>query len=229
MATSAQSSASDTAAAKANTGPARPPPPKLSADDFRIYNRLAVLMDSYHNHLRETWNMLHTACSTSSRPPGTSIRAFLMHGLHLCRALTTHHTIEEQHVFPSLAERMPIFKPNDTLVQQHEQIHAGLDKFEAYLSACLDGEQELRMDAMKAIMDSFAQVLWTHLDLEVKMLGAENMRQYWTKDEILAMNCIHQHWTKDSIHQHWTKDSIHQYWTKDSIHQYWTKDSIHQY
>jgi hypothetical protein len=30
--------------------------------------------------------------------------------------------------------------------------------------------------------------LWEHLDLEVKMLGAENMRRYWSKDEIMSMN-----------------------------------------
>ncbi|RMZ89683.1 hypothetical protein DV736_g3082, partial [Chaetothyriales sp. CBS 134916] len=146
------------------------------------------MMDRYHNHFRETWNMLYKACSTSTRPDGTSIRAFLMHGLHLCQALTTHHTIEEQHIFPRLAMRMPIFKPNETLIQQHEQIHQGLDKLEAYLTACLYGEKDLRLDAMKAIMDSFGQVLWAHLDLEVKMLDADSMSKYWTKDEMLAMN-----------------------------------------
>ena len=83
---------------------------------------------------------------------------------------------------------MPIFEPNETLIKQHEQIHEGIEKFEGYLKTCLYGEKELRMEEMKAIMDSFGEVLWTHLDLEVKMLGAENMRKYWKKDEILAMN-----------------------------------------
>lgn len=116
------------------------------------------------------------------------MRAFLSTGLNLCRSLTVHHTIEENHVFPELAERMPIFEPNETLITQHEQIHEGLEKFEGYLQACLYGEKELRMDEMKRIMDAFGEVLWTHLDLEVKMLGAENMRKYWSKEEILSMN-----------------------------------------
>ena len=41
---------------------------------------------------------------------------------------------------------------------------------------------------MKDIMDSFGKVLWEHLDLEVKMLGAENIRKYYSKAEISRMN-----------------------------------------
>ena len=117
-----------------------------------------------------------------------SIRSFLAQGLQLCSQLTMHHTIEEQYIFPELATRMPIFAPQDHLIRQHEQIHEGLEKFEAYLKQCLYGEKEVRMEELKEIMDSFGEVLWTHLDLEVEMLGATNMRKYWSKDEILSMN-----------------------------------------
>jgi len=33
-------------------------------------------------------------------------------------------------------------------------------------------------------MESWGEVLWTHLDQEVETLGANNMRKYWTKEEI---------------------------------------------
>ena len=167
---------------------AEPELPKLSAADFRIFNRLAVMMDSYHNHFRRTWNMLYRVCSSADRPAGMSIRSFLSQGLHLCQSLTIHHTIEEQHIFPELAERMEIFKPHAHLIEQHEQIHEGLEKLEEFLKACLYGEREVRMDDMKVIMDGFGKVLWEHLDLEVKMLGADNMRKYWSKDEMMRMN-----------------------------------------
>lgn len=162
--------------------------PKLSAADFRVMNRLADLMNAYHNHFRYTWNMLYKACTSGTRPPGMSIRGFISQGLHLCHSLTMHHTIEEQHVFPELAERMPAFGPHDHLISQHEQIHEGLEKMEQYLDSCRSGERELRLAELKTIMDGFGEVLWTHLDDEVRMLGAENMRRYWTKDEILGMN-----------------------------------------
>lgn len=141
-----------------------------------------------HNHFRYTWNMLYKACSSGSRPAGVSIRAFISQGLQLCRSLTMHHTIEERHVFPELAVRMPAFGENDHLISQHAQIHVGLEKFEEYLDSCQSGERELRLAELKEIMDTFGEVLWTHLDDEVRMLGAENMRKYWSKQEILAMN-----------------------------------------
>jgi len=91
-------------------------------------------------------------------------------------------------VFPELAERMPAFKPKDHLISQHELIHEGLEKLEEYLEACRGGERELRLPELKEVMDSFGEVLWKHLDDEVGMLGAESMRRYWTKEEIMAMN-----------------------------------------
>ena len=115
-----------------------------------------------------------------------SIRGFITQGLHLCQSLTIHHTIEEQHVFPELAERMPAFAPHDHLISQHERIHEGLEKLEAYLVGCRSGDRELRMPELKEIMDSFGEVLWAHLDDEVRMLGAGNMRKYWSKEEIMS-------------------------------------------
>jgi iron-sulfur cluster repair protein YtfE (RIC family) len=162
--------------------------PKLSEADFRVYNRLAVMMDAYHNHFRHTWSMLYKAAETGSRPNGISMRQYLSYGLQLCRQLTMHHTIEEQYVFPELAERMPIFGDHDQLINQHHEIHEGLEKMESYVRDCLYGEKELRMDELKKIMDSFGEVLWNHLDLEVKQLQADSMRRYWTKQEILGMN-----------------------------------------
>ena len=96
-----------------------------------------------------------------------SIRAFLNLGLQLCHHLTLHHTIEEQHIFPVLAQKMPKFRKELQFLTQHKQIHAGLDKFEEYLNQCKTGEKEVRLDEMKEIMDTFGKVLWQHLDDEV--------------------------------------------------------------
>lgn len=40
------------------------------------------------------------------------------------------------------------------------------------------------MSALKAQLDTWGAVLWAHLDQEVKTLGAENMRRYWSLDDI---------------------------------------------
>lgn len=161
--------------------------PKLTPSEFRQYNKMAEHMDYFHNHFRSTWNTLYGACESQKRPKGMSIRQFLSLGQQFCHQLTMHHNIEEQHIFPVLAKKMPAFKKELELLSQHKQIHKGLDKLEKYLEECGDGERELRLAELKEIFDGFGKVLWQHLDDEVKQLGAENMRKFWTLDEMKRM------------------------------------------
>lgn len=158
--------------------------PKLTPSEFRQYNRMAEHMEYFHTNFRNTWNILYGACEANKRPNNMSIRQFIQLGQQFCHHLTVHHTIEEQHIFPILAKKMPAFKKELELLTQHKQIHAGLDKLEKYLEDCSDGERELRMAELKEILDGFGKVLWQHLDDEVKQLGADNMRKYWTLEEM---------------------------------------------
>ena len=85
---------------------------------------------------------------------------------------------------------MPEFKTGKNaaeLLRQHKEIHKGMDQFEAYLEACKRGELDFELSTLKAKMDCWGEVLWTHLDQEVKTLGAENMRKYWTVEEMRRM------------------------------------------
>ncbi len=161
--------------------------PPLSSADFRTFNHMAEHMDLFHNHFRSSWNMLYDSCVQNKRAGGQSIRSFLSAGLQFCQQLEMHHGIEETYVFPMLAKKMPEFRNKEELIAQHKQIHKGLDKLQDSLEKCRSGEQELRLSELKVIMDSFGKVLWQHLDQEVKTLGAENMRRYWTKDEMTRM------------------------------------------
>ena len=108
-------------------------------------------------------------------------------GRQFCEQLSFHHGIEEQHIFPVLAQRMPAFRKELELLTQHKLIHDGLDKFEAYLQACSSGERELRLEELKALMDGFGEVLWAHLDDEVKELGAYNMSKFWSVEEMRSL------------------------------------------
>ena len=79
---------------------------------------------------------------------------------------------------------MPAFAPNVELVRQHGVIHEGLEKLRAYLRGVMEGEGEVDLGKVKGIMDGFGEVLWEHLDEEVRELGAENMRRFWTVEEM---------------------------------------------
>lgn len=136
-----------------------------------------------HSHFRLTWNQLWDACE-SKKKGALSARQMIMMGLQFCSQLDFHHSIEEQHIFPVLAKKMPEFRKELELLSQHRQIHAGLEKLEEYLEKCRSGEEDMRRDEVKRLMDGFGKVLWTHLDQEVKTLEAANMRKFWSLDEM---------------------------------------------
>ncbi|KAL5339523.1 hypothetical protein BJX70DRAFT_397722 [Aspergillus crustosus] len=166
--------------------------PPLSAYDFRIYNHAAEGMEYYHANFRNSWNLLWDATTNGRRPPKMTLKQFISEGLRFAHHLEVHHHIEETHVFPHLAKKMPEFqtgrgKRAAELLRQHRQIHDGLVGFQEYLERCLSGEEELRLEVLREKMEGWREVLWTHLDQEVKTLGAENMRRYWTKEEMAAI------------------------------------------
>jgi len=163
---------------------------KLSVADFTVYNSMAEHMEYFHNHFRQSWTLLYNACTSGKRPASLTLKQFLNTGLQFCSHLTTHHAIEEQHIFPVLATKMPEFKAGRNraeLLRQHDEIHHGMDALTDYLQQCISGEMELDLKVLKTKMDSWGEVLWTHLDQEVKTLGAENMRKYWSLNEMRRM------------------------------------------
>jgi hemerythrin-like domain-containing protein len=115
------------------------------------------------------------------------MRQFLSTGLDFCSHLEMHHNIEEQHLFPVLAKKMPAFRHELQMRSQHKEIHAGLLKLQKYLEEVRNGERELILKELKVVMDGFSKVLWQHLNDEVEQLGAENMRTFWTLDEMRKM------------------------------------------
>ncbi|GKZ24776.1 hypothetical protein AbraIFM66951_002004 [Aspergillus brasiliensis] len=164
--------------------------PPLSAGDFRIYNRGAEKMEYFHGFLRHSWNILWDAATTGHRPSNLTVRQFIAEGLRFTDHLETHHGIEETYIFPYLAKKMPEFRTgrggrqSAELLRQHREIHHGLEKLREYLSRCSHEEEDLDLRVLRGKLEGWREVLWTHLDQEVKTLGAENMRRYWSKEEM---------------------------------------------
>ena len=118
-----------------------------------------------------------------------TLKQFIDAGLAFVSQLSMHHSIEERHVFPYLGARMPEFRGD--LQGQHAQIHEGLDRFEEYLRSCRSGDAEFELAVLRGHMEGWGDVLWRHLDDEVRALGAENMRRYWSVEEIKKMPMYH--------------------------------------
>ena len=86
-----------------------------------------------------------------------------------------------------LATRMPAFRADSEPLQQHKIIHQGMDKLKTYLTKCQTGACEFRRSEVRIILDSFGEILWTHLDDEVAQLHAEKMKAHWTLPEMRGL------------------------------------------
>ncbi|RYN78772.1 hypothetical protein AA0120_g10823 [Alternaria tenuissima] len=171
----------------------------LTSWEHKQYNQLAIKMDYFYNIFRDSWRTMNTACQNRAPfPPRTSLSSFLDVALHFCTHLKGHHDLEETYYFPILARKMPCFTKEMEMPSQHKQIHGGLLELKRFLERKQrdlekgqkmesSNGQEFEWERMKGIMDTFGDALWRHLDEEVEMLGAENMRRYWTLDEMRCM------------------------------------------
>ncbi|KZL64735.1 neutrophil cytosol factor 2 protein [Colletotrichum tofieldiae] len=164
----------------------------LSPQEHNTYNRLAVRMEQFHEHFRHTWTMLYDAAITKRRPSNFTQEELIDAGIRFVDNLEGHHRVEETYIFPVLAKRMPEFRHNGRnqkaaeLILQHEEIHRGMTAMREYLIACKDGIADFQFSILQQKMDSWGKTLWIHLEQEVKVLGVESMRQYWTMDEMTA-------------------------------------------
>ncbi|KAI9891015.1 MAG: hypothetical protein M1814_003366 [Vezdaea aestivalis] len=160
--------------------------PPLSKSDFRAFNSFAERMDRFHSHFRSQWQVLQTASKTQHLPARTSQRQLLNLGLTFCSQLEMHHNIEESYVFPVLGQRMAHFshgKQAGEMVAQHVLIHKGLVGLQEWLVDVRDEEKQFSFEALEEKMDVFGEVLFQHLDEEVRNLGAEEMRRFWSLKE----------------------------------------------
>lgn len=130
------------------------------------------------------WLGLRTDCARMEEPLDAAAgQRLIEHGLAFCNALEEHHDREETFLFPKLAARMPEFGPQSLLVNQHMEIHTGLSALKQYLLDCQNEEKTLDRADIRAIMDTFSETLWAHLDDEVYALRPERIQQHWTLDE----------------------------------------------
>jgi hypothetical protein len=148
---------------------------------------------------------LYTACVSKRRPAGMTLKQFIDEALNLTRYLEAHHSIEESYLYPILARKMPEFRSSSTppggglkkgkgsrqedceLIRQHKLIHDGMDEMAAYLRRCKSRECELELSVLKEKIDPWGDVLLKHLEQEVQDLSAENMRKYWTVQEMRSI------------------------------------------
>ncbi|KAL0577322.1 hypothetical protein V5O48_004678 [Marasmius crinis-equi] len=121
---------------------------------------------------------------------GLSLPLYLDSAQRLNHHLTMHHTIEERHIFPALATKMKEFSNDSEHLKSHRGIHDGMDKVQELVNRWKKEPASYSPEEMRACLDSFREVLFNHLDQEVADLKGENLKKYWTLEEIEKMNLV---------------------------------------
>ncbi|KIY73083.1 hypothetical protein CYLTODRAFT_387548 [Cylindrobasidium torrendii FP15055 ss-10] len=148
------------------------------------WNSLADRMSMFHDHFKHEFTSLYEMADGSFSKRGLNLGLYLQTARQFEHYLTVHHTIEERHIFPVLAKKMPAFQHNEEHLKSHEGIHDGLEKLKTLLHKWKLDPKSYSPEEMRGCLDGFREVLFRHLDDEVKDLGAENMKKYWTLDEV---------------------------------------------
>jgi len=155
--------------------------PKMDRNsaEFRQWNRLADGMDRFHNAFRAEYADVYRKATAKFK--GDSFKYFIREAEMLAIHLGNHHRIEEAYIFPMLAPKLPQFGQNTpqsaSHITAHRGIHDGLEKYSAYLNAAKRDPDSYDGNELRKIMESFHDVLFNHLDEEVRDLGAESVRK----------------------------------------------------
>ncbi|WVQ99898.1 hypothetical protein IAU59_007041 [Kwoniella sp. CBS 9459] len=160
----------------------------MPSKEDREWNRLAVHMDQFHSHFRYEFNRVYTLADGGFHKEGMTLPRFLREAQQLYSHLDMHHRIET-YIFPVLAKKMPQFahgkREAGEHLKSHKAIHDGLEKYDRFLRDSLEDASNYDATKLRTIMDGFRDVLFSHLDEEVKDLGAESMKAAgWTLDEL---------------------------------------------
>lgn len=164
----------------------RPPIPDLPG--IQEHQRLpGQHLKMIHDHLRHNMETLgrlieraaegraspaDVAAETADLVMVTNYRRFGTLCGQYCQFVHGHHSIEDQAIFPSLAEQSPAFKAiSDRLVAEHVVVHQLLEKLIDALIALADAPDRQKFDDTVEIYRALEKVLLSHLGYEEEAIG----------------------------------------------------------
>jgi hypothetical protein len=134
-------------------------------------------MAAFHNSFKQQFEENYRLADGTFHSKGMSLAGFLYHALRVSRSLDGHHRIEEAHIFPILAAKHPAFRPGAGHIQSHRDIHDGLERYNKYIDQAMRDPSKYNSLQFRAVMDSFHQPLYDHLDQEVRDLEPESLKR----------------------------------------------------
>ncbi|MEV1292233.1 LLM class flavin-dependent oxidoreductase [Pseudonocardia sp. NPDC049635] len=161
-------------------GPARDPRRTYTPHEQAAGRHLIDVHDGLRSELAQVRELV-TQVSAGQMDPGTArshINTMTMRqndwtiGAYCeayCRVVTTHHTLEDQSLFPHLRRSDPRLRPViDRLEDEHHVIHDILERVDRALVAMISGEDDGK--ALHAEIDLLTDALLSHLAYEEREL-----------------------------------------------------------
>ncbi|KIJ50408.1 hypothetical protein M422DRAFT_224736 [Sphaerobolus stellatus SS14] len=158
--------------------------PPMTPMEEKKYGSMGVRMQYFHNYFKKEFDEIYELADGKFYERGMSLPIFLQTANEFRRHLEGHHHIEETYIFPVLAKKMPTFQDDDQHKTSHKKIHDGLDALAALITRFRQEPNTYSPVELRSCLDGFREPLMTHLDEEVHDLRAENMRKYWTLEEM---------------------------------------------
>ncbi|CAE6438711.1 unnamed protein product [Rhizoctonia solani] len=152
-------------------------PSQPNASSFKCHDHLAA------NHTFTLVDSIY-AFSDGSFARIMPLPAYLRMIMEFHDHLDMHHNIEETYVFPVLAQKMPNFASNERHKNSHKVIHAGLDKLKDLVTGWKEVPTTFSPATLRSCLDEFKSPLFKHLEEEVRDLSAENLKKYYTLEEV---------------------------------------------
>jgi len=148
------------------------------------WNRLATRMHGFHSYLLSELNSIYNLADGKYTQRGMSLSQYLRQASEFRSHLEMHHNIEERYIFPVLAQRMSVFGDNAKHRNAHAIIHEGMNRLSALVGRYQRDPTIYSPVEIRDCLDSFKEVLVSHLAEEEKDLSGENMKQYYTLEEV---------------------------------------------
>lgn len=148
---------------------------------------MASEMITVHNCLIRGINSIYLQCINVERS-SVALPAFIKYASAWSQILHSHHTTEEQWIFPEIEAITGEKGVMDVNVEQHRSFEEGLKEYTAYLKNTETGREKYDGAKLKKLIDTFMPILRQHLLDEIFTLKAFDEYKEktdwakWTKD-----------------------------------------------
>eukprot|EP01119_Soliformovum_irregulare_P020565 TRINITY_DN6682_c1_g1_i1.p1 TRINITY_DN6682_c1_g1~~TRINITY_DN6682_c1_g1_i1.p1 ORF type:complete len:158 (-),score=40.72 TRINITY_DN6682_c1_g1_i1:17-490(-) len=142
--------------------------------DSLLHDRMVYFHDHFRSSFASIENKARKMKTTKDIQIISSLVSQFNHHLH------AHHSIEEAHIFPSLAQKMPEFQKKGKLPDDHKAIHDVMAELSTFVvNLTVDKKDELIL-----LLEKVNTTVFSHLTAEEASIKGENLLKYFTLAEL---------------------------------------------